>query len=234
MLGEPTGKADFAFHRAIAAATNNPFYVEMLDALGDRTIPCDVTSPWCTDDVLSDEYQAGLQREHLRDPEGDLGRRCRCRARGHARASHRQPAALPRAAARPAGGICRLGVTAGGDRIRSQAGDSNDQIMPIHDYTSRFAIDPAAAAAMGTDELRHNFHIGDLFEPGKISLTYTHYDRMIVGGAMPVEDALALEAIKPTGTKNFLDRRELIAVNIGGAGTVTADGETHAAAARAT
>ena len=46
MLGEPTGKADFAFHREIATATNNPFYVEMLDALGDRTIPCDVNSPW--------------------------------------------------------------------------------------------------------------------------------------------------------------------------------------------
>ena len=45
-LGEPTGKADFAFHREIASATNNPFYVEMLDALGDRAIPCDVTSPW--------------------------------------------------------------------------------------------------------------------------------------------------------------------------------------------
>ena len=42
---------------------------------------------------------------------------------------------------------------------------------------------------------------------------------MIVGGAMPVGEPLALEAIKPTGTKNFLDRRELIAVNIGGAGT---------------
>ena len=41
---------------------------------------------------------------------------------------------------------------------------------------------------------------------------------MIVGGAMPVDEPLALEAIKPTGTKNFLDRRELIAVNIGGAG----------------
>ena len=53
------------------------------------------------------------------------------------------------------------------------------------DYTSRFAIDPVAAAAMGTDELRHNFHIEDLFQPGRISLTYTHYDRMIVGGALP-------------------------------------------------
>jgi 4-deoxy-L-threo-5-hexosulose-uronate ketol-isomerase len=94
------------------------------------------------------------------------------------------------------------------------------------DYTSRFAIDPAAAAAMGTDELRHNFHIGDLFRPGRVSLTYTHYDRMIVGGAVPEDVALPLQAIKPTGTKSFLDRREMIAVNIGGAGTVTAAGQS--------
>ncbi|MEK1890964.1 MAG: FadR/GntR family transcriptional regulator [Phyllobacterium sp.] len=64
-LGEPTGKADFAFHRSIAGATNNPVYVELLDALGARTIPCDVTSPWATEDVLSYNYQAGLQKEHL-------------------------------------------------------------------------------------------------------------------------------------------------------------------------
>jgi 4-deoxy-L-threo-5-hexosulose-uronate ketol-isomerase len=95
------------------------------------------------------------------------------------------------------------------------------------DYTSRHAIDPQAAAAMATDELRSHFHIGDLFQPGRISLTYTHYDRMIVGGAMPAGDALELAAIKPTGTKNFLDRRELIAVNIGGKGTVQAGGEPH-------
>ncbi|TGU91034.1 5-dehydro-4-deoxy-D-glucuronate isomerase [Mesorhizobium sp. M00.F.Ca.ET.151.01.1.1] len=94
------------------------------------------------------------------------------------------------------------------------------------DYTSRFAIDPAAAAAMGTDELRHNFHIDDLFQLGRISLTYTHYDRMIVGGAVPVATALPLEAIKPTGTKGFLDRRELIAVNIGGAGSIEAGGQS--------
>ena len=65
-LGEPTGKADFAFHREIAAATNNPFYIEILDALGDRTIPCDRNSPWYSIEVLSPEYLGGLQREHLR------------------------------------------------------------------------------------------------------------------------------------------------------------------------
>ena len=79
---------------------------------------------------------------------------------------------------------------------------------------------------MATDELRSHFHIGDLFQPGRISLTYTHYDRMIVGGAVPTGEALDLAAIKPTGTKNFLDRRELIAVNIGGAGTVQAEGKS--------
>lgn len=62
---EPTGKSDFAFHRAIATATNNPFYVEVLDALGMRAIPCDVGSPWGTDYELSRKYQEGLQREHL-------------------------------------------------------------------------------------------------------------------------------------------------------------------------
>ena len=66
---------------------------------------------------------------------------------------------------------------------------------------------------MGTDELRHHFHIGGLFQSGRIRLTYTHYDRMIVGGAMPAGEPLALEAIKPTGTKKLprpprADRRQ--------------------------
>lgn len=64
--GTPTGKTDFAFHRAIAAATNNPFYLEVLDALGSRTIPCDVASPWGTESVLTHEYQVGLHEEHRR------------------------------------------------------------------------------------------------------------------------------------------------------------------------
>ncbi|TJX02656.1 MAG: 5-dehydro-4-deoxy-D-glucuronate isomerase [Mesorhizobium sp.] len=94
-------------------------------------------------------------------------------------------------------------------------------------FTSRFAIDPVTAAAMGTDELRHNFLIEGLFQLGRIGLTYTHYDRMIVGGAMPAGTPLPLQAIKPTGTKNFLDRREMIAVNIGGAGIVKAGGQSY-------
>jgi 4-deoxy-L-threo-5-hexosulose-uronate ketol-isomerase len=93
------------------------------------------------------------------------------------------------------------------------------------DHESRWAIDPAAAAFMGTEELRENFLIETLFVPGRIKLTYLHYDRMIVGGVVPMDRSLGLEPIKPTGTKTFLERRELIAVNIGGPGTITADGQ---------
>jgi GntR family transcriptional repressor for pyruvate dehydrogenase complex len=61
---EPTGKADFNIHHAIAAATSNPFYVEVLDALGTRAIPCDVTAPWPTEIFLPREYQRAVQAEH--------------------------------------------------------------------------------------------------------------------------------------------------------------------------
>ncbi len=100
------------------------------------------------------------------------------------------------------------------------------------DYSVRFAVDPAAAAAMGTDELRHNFHISELFAANRVRLTYTHYDRLVVGGAMPVDGTLTLEAVKPTGTKNFLDRRELVAVNVGGAGTLVAGDRSFAVGRR--
>lgn len=62
--GEPTGAADFAFHRSIAQATNNPFYVEILDVLGRRTIPRDLVTSISSGLRQSEEYQARLQSEH--------------------------------------------------------------------------------------------------------------------------------------------------------------------------
>ena len=86
---------------------------------------------------------------------------------------------------------------------------------------SRQAIDSATAATFGTDRLRKEFLIENLFRPGEVSLTYSHLDRLIVGGAMPGSKALDLASVKQTGTPSFLDRRELVVVNIGGAGRVT-------------
>lgn len=100
--------------------------------------------------------------------------------------------------------------------------------MSTTSFTSRHAVDPQAARRMGTEELREAFHLPKLFMPGSIQLCYTHYDRMVVGGAVPSGGPLPLEAIRPMGTQSFLERRELIAVNIGGAGRVTVGGEDHA------
>lgn len=98
---------------------------------------------------------------------------------------------------------------------------------------TRWSVDPTAARAMDTEALRANFLIESLFEPGRLLLTYTHYDRMVVGGATPVgASGLRLDAVKSMGTKNFLDRRELLVVNIGGEGVVRADGQTYRLKAR--
>lgn len=100
------------------------------------------------------------------------------------------------------------------------------------DFDIRFAIDPVTAATMNTGELREHFLLEDLFIPGSVRWTYTHYDRMAVGSAVPDGSPLVLETIKPTGTAHFLDRRELIAVNIGAAGTIAVDGADYAVGPR--
>jgi 4-deoxy-L-threo-5-hexosulose-uronate ketol-isomerase len=89
----------------------------------------------------------------------------------------------------------------------------------------RQAAHPRDVRAYDTNGLREDFLIERVFAQGEISLTYSHYDRMIVGGAMPTTAALALQPYAPTGTPFFLARRELGVINIGGAGSVTVDGE---------
>jgi 4-deoxy-L-threo-5-hexosulose-uronate ketol-isomerase len=55
-------------------------------------------------------------------------------------------------------------------------------------------------------------------------MVYTLFDRLVVGGAMPVNEVLALDAIDPLKSEFFLSRRELGIYNIGGAGKVLVDG----------
>jgi 4-deoxy-L-threo-5-hexosulose-uronate ketol-isomerase len=93
---------------------------------------------------------------------------------------------------------------------------------------SRQAIDPQTAATFGTDRLRAEFLIQSLFTPGEVRITYSHLDRLVVGGAMPVGSALPLAPVKQTGTPSFLDRRELVAVNVGGSGTIMAGKDSYA------
>ena len=93
--------------------------------------------------------------------------------------------------------------------------------------TIRFAIGPRETATLSTGGLREHFLIENIFVPGEISLTYTHYDRMIVGGAQPLAGTLALPCPEALKARFFLERRELGALNVGGPGTVTVDGTVY-------
>lgn len=94
--------------------------------------------------------------------------------------------------------------------------------METH-YDVRYACSPEELKTMDTAELRKQFLIENVFEEENIHLTYSHYDRLIVGGAMPVESSLPLEAIDPLRAEYFLERRELGIINTGGEGYVMAD-----------
>jgi 4-deoxy-L-threo-5-hexosulose-uronate ketol-isomerase len=89
---------------------------------------------------------------------------------------------------------------------------------------TRHAIDPASAKALDTEGLRRHFHAGGMFAEGEIRLVYTHYDRMIIGAAVPAGGVLVLDHVKECGTASVLDRREMAVLNIGSIGTVTAGG----------
>jgi 4-deoxy-L-threo-5-hexosulose-uronate ketol-isomerase len=92
---------------------------------------------------------------------------------------------------------------------------------------TRHQVSPHEAKGLDTDGLRRAFLAQGMFADGQIRLTYTHYDRMIVGGAVPTDAPLTLDHVDETGTPGFLDRREIAIVNIGARGSVTAVGETH-------
>lgn len=77
---------------------------------------------------------------------------------------------------------------------------------------------------MNTEELRTHFLVEKLFQADRIELVYSHYDRMMIGGVMPLKQSIVLP--NPEGLKAnfFLERRELGIINIGGNGQVKVDG----------
>ena len=95
-----------------------------------------------------------------------------------------------------------------------------------------YGASPADIAAMDTDRLRAEFLVEDLFAPGKLVFVYTHVDRMILGGAVPLGEPLAFGDGKDVGTDLFFTAREMGIANLGGAGSVTIDGTRYEVANR--
>ncbi len=87
----------------------------------------------------------------------------------------------------------------------------------------RSSVHPRDVKRYDTEELRRDFLIPNLFIPGEIKMVYSHIDRIIVGGGLPVDNSLSLQASKEIGADYFLERREVGIINIGGRGSITVD-----------
>ena len=88
----------------------------------------------------------------------------------------------------------------------------------------RHASHPEAVRGFDTETLRHHFLVETVFAPDDIRLTYSHYDRMVIGGAAPLGAALVLTAPKAIGQETFLAERELGVLNVGADGREVVDG----------
>ena len=91
----------------------------------------------------------------------------------------------------------------------------------------RTAIGPKETASLNSQALREHFLIEKVCVPGEINLVYSHYDRVIIGGATPTTSALALPTYPILRSNFFLERRELGIINVGGEGQVKVGDEVY-------
>jgi len=91
----------------------------------------------------------------------------------------------------------------------------------------RYASHPQDFKSYDTEKLRKEFLIENVFLADEISLVYSMYDRYMVGGAMPVKKPLKLETADELKAEQFLDRREIGIINVGGDAVIDAGGKVY-------
>lgn len=91
-------------------------------------------------------------------------------------------------------------------------------------YDRRRACHPEDVKNYDTEGLRKEFLVQNIFVKDEINLSYSQYERYILGGAFPVDETLTMETIDAIKSEYFCERRELGIINIGGEGTVAVDG----------
>jgi 4-deoxy-L-threo-5-hexosulose-uronate ketol-isomerase len=94
-------------------------------------------------------------------------------------------------------------------------------------YEVRYAVGQREMNQMGTEAIRSDFLIEDVFGSDEVKLVYSHFDRYITGGVIPVKGKVFLDTIDSLKSEFFLERRELGIINVGGKGTVMADGQSY-------
>lgn len=92
----------------------------------------------------------------------------------------------------------------------------------------RYSVNQRDFKRYTTEEIRDEFLIQNLFAADEITAVYSHVDRMVTLGCMPVKETVSIDkgidCWKNFGTQFFLERREIGIFNIGGPGVITADG----------
>lgn len=92
-------------------------------------------------------------------------------------------------------------------------------------YEERFAVHYEDFKLYDTSKIRNHFLLENIMNPGSLNLTYSHYDRYIVGGTVPLAEPIKLVSIEPLKSEYFLQRREMGIINVGGDGFILADGK---------
>ena len=87
-------------------------------------------------------------------------------------------------------------------------------------FTVQTACHPDDVKTYDTAKLRERFVMEKVMAPDEINVTYTMYDRLVYGGAMPVEKELTLDTFEELKADYFLERRELGVINVGGPGEI--------------
>lgn len=91
----------------------------------------------------------------------------------------------------------------------------------------RFQESPQETRTLDTTALRSRFLVEQLFQKDQVNLVYTHYDRVIIGGVQPQQADVILPNPGELKSNFFLERREMGIINVGGAGTIYADGAAY-------
>lgn len=91
----------------------------------------------------------------------------------------------------------------------------------------RYATSPEHVPGMDTTELRDRYLVSDLFVADQVTAVYTHHDRVVLAGVLPVTAPLHLGTYPEIASTVFFEHREAGIVNVGGTGTVTVDGSAH-------
>ena len=89
----------------------------------------------------------------------------------------------------------------------------------------RWGTHPEDVKHYDTQKLRKEFLVEKVLSPDEVLMTYSHNDRLIIGGALPVKENLKLETVPLVRSSYFCERRELGIICIEGEGVVTVDGK---------